>query len=120
MSLPKALIVEDDEELALIFSEALKATNYDTEVIHDGQVASEKLTVDTPHLVLLDMHLPNKNGLALLKQIRIDERLKNTRIIIATADDSMVRNMEYKADLILLKPVDFYQLKSLSSRFYPR
>ncbi|RJP52157.1 MAG: response regulator [Anaerolineaceae bacterium] len=115
-----SLIVEDDEDLAEIFSQALIAADYKTEIINDGLVAHERLQQVVPDVVILDMHLPNMAGDKLLDQIRGDARLEKTRVVVATADAQMGERMRNLADLVLIKPVSFTQLRDLSARLRPQ
>lgn len=112
-----SLIIEDDEDLAEIFSQALTAAGYHTEVIHDGLVAQERLKEVVPSVIVLDMHIPHISGDKLFKQIREDERLMKSRVVIATADAQMGQAMWGKADLVLIKPISFTQLRDLTSRY---
>jgi CheY-like chemotaxis protein len=63
--------------------------------------------------------MPHVTGDILLKQIRSDERLKNTRVFLATADANMASYLRDQAELVLLKPIGFFQLKELAERFRP-
>lgn len=116
MNKPLALIVEDDMDLSLIFSEALQAAQFEVEIISDGSRASNRLKEVLPAVVVLDLHLPGLSGEALLAQIRADERLNDVRVIIATADPVMGEELAGTADLVLIKPVSFNQLRDLATR----
>lgn len=111
-----ALIIEDEEDLATIFSEALKAGSFETEIIHDGAIARRRLTEVVPDVVVLDLNLPHVDGNQLLIQIRDDARLEKTRVIVATADSGMANILDREADLILLKPISFIQLRTMAER----
>ena len=111
-----ALIVEDDTDLATIFSEALKTAGFEPEVIRDGAIAQRRLKEITPYIVILDMHLPHVDGSTLLTQIRSDGALQDTIVIIATADALMAEIYRETADIVLIKPISFTQLRDLSSR----
>lgn len=111
-----ALIVEDDPDLATIFSEALKTAGFEPQVIRDGAVAQRRLKEVLPYIVILDMHLPHVDGSTLLSQIRSDGALKDTIVIIATADALMAEIYRETADIVLIKPISFTQLRDLSSR----
>jgi DNA-binding response OmpR family regulator len=111
-----ALIIEDDEDLATIFAEALRAANYIAEIIRDGAVAQQNLKQIVPNIVILDMHLPHVDGAALLTQIRADDRLKKTTVIVATADAFTGDFYRDVADFVLIKPISFSQLRDLSMR----
>lgn len=111
-----AFIIEDEPDLALIFFKALKSEGMNIEIISDGAEAAGRLQEDTPNLVVLDMHLPGMDGTEILARIRSEARFAETKVIVATADANMVNLVEKQADLVLLKPVSYYQLKDLSAR----
>lgn len=111
-----ALIIEDEEDLATIFSEALKAGGFKTEIIYDGLVAQQRLAEVFPDVVVLDLNLPHVDGNQLLNQIRDDERLEKTRVLVATADAGMADMLDREADLVLLKPISFIQLRMMAER----
>ena len=85
----------------------------------DGALAQKRLAEIVPDLVILDIHMPKVTGDILLKQIRSDERLKDTRVFLATADANMASQLKDLAELVLLKPIGFSQLKDLAERFRP-
>jgi CheY-like chemotaxis protein len=115
MSKRLALIVEDDADLSTIFSEALKAAGFETEVALAGDTALARLAVTTPNVVVLDLHLPRVTGMDILHQIRADPRLTGTRVIVATAHPRMAESLRDEADLVLLKPISFSQLRDLAA-----
>ncbi|MDX1523579.1 MAG: response regulator [Anaerolineae bacterium] len=102
-----ALIIEDDPKLADIFEIALQRIGVETEIAPDGQLALNRLAVSSPDLVILDIHLPHVSGVEILRQIRKDDRLKATRVVIVTADVTYVRTMQSEVDMIMTKPVGF-------------
>jgi len=112
-----AFVIEDDQDLSNIFSEALKAAGYQVETIRDGAIAQQRLKEVTPEIVILDLHLPHVDGGELLIQIRKDERLTKIRVIIATADALLGEYYEKNADLVLVKPISFSQLRDLTARY---
>jgi DNA-binding response OmpR family regulator len=114
-SLPLALIIEDDEDLGIIFTEALHLAGFETKTIRDGQVAMQELDLCQPIVIVLDLHLPHVSGVEILAKIRADERLKTAKVIIATADPRMSDLVE-DADFVLIKPISFAQLRDLSAR----
>ncbi len=111
-----ALIVEDETDLAIIFSKALQEAGFETQIVRAGDTALMWLASITPQIVVLDLHLPRVSGEEVLKQIRVDERLAATKVIIATADPRMAETLQDKADLVLLKPIGFSQLRDLAAR----
>jgi DNA-binding response OmpR family regulator len=112
-----ALLIEDDEDLSEIFTNALQIAGYQVEAILDGKVAEERLTQIVPKIILLDMHLPHVNGATLLKQIHANDKLKKSRIIIATADSVQAEFYRNMASIVLVKPISFSQLRDLTARF---
>jgi PAS domain S-box-containing protein len=111
-----ALIVEDDADLAAIFAEALKSAGFEPQVIRDGAIAQRRIKEMTPHIIILDLHLPHVDGSTLLTQIRSDGALKGTIVIVATADALMGELYRDVADIVLIKPISFIQLRDLSAR----
>ena len=117
-----ALIIEDDEDLASIFAEALRGIGYEVELVADGRVAQERLkSGSAPFLILLDMHLPHVSGADLLTNlIKQDERFAKTMVIITTADARMGDTYGDQVDFVLIKPISFVQLRDLTSRLKPK
>lgn len=111
-----ALIVEDDPKLATIFSTALQQANYKTEIMQDGRLALQYLAVSLPDIVILDLHLPFVSGADVLKQIRADQRLARTQVIIVTADLFRAEALRDQVDAILFKPVGFIRLQNLVAK----
>lgn len=117
-----ALIVEDDEDLANIFAEALRGIDYEVEHIADGRQAEERLkNGEAPYLILLDMHLPHVSGGDLLTSvIRQDSRFENTIVMITTADARMGDSYRDEVDFVLIKPISFVQLRDITARLKPK
>ncbi len=120
MENPLAFVIEDDINLAKAFAEALEEAKYRVEIINDGHTALDRLAASTPATVVLDLHIPYVKGADVLKYIRSNERLTNIRVIVATADDQEAAMMENLANLVLLKPIGYQQLRDLASRLRPR
>ena len=114
-----ALIIEDDKRLGTIFAQALRAAEFDIELVQDGHIALARLADTNPTVVVLDLHLPHVSGIDILHQIRADKRLASTRIILATADPIMAETLQEEADLVLIKPISFNQLRDLAMRLRP-
>jgi two-component system response regulator AdeR len=114
-----AFIIEDDEVIARIFEAALREAQYQTEIISDGMAAVSRIKNSTPDLVILDLHLPKVAGVSVLKSIRSDNRLANTKVIVVSADATLTEYLRNTADLVLVKPVGFNQLRELAIRLKP-
>ena len=113
---PTILLVEDnpdDEELTV---RALRmGTTARIEVARDGQETLDYLfndAKDMPRLVLLDLTLPNIDGLKVLQRIRADDRTRLTPVVILTSSDAPIdvaAGYRYGANSYVRKPVDFDQ-----------
>ncbi|MEZ0395488.1 MAG: response regulator [Anaerolineales bacterium] len=112
------LVVEDDMDLAIIFSEALQAAGFQVETARDGQTARNLLLTTEPKVVILDLHLPVVDGPSLFEQIRADPRLKETIVVVATADARLAEAYQDQADFVLVKPISFTQLRDLTQRLH--
>ena len=112
-----ALIIEDDPDLVHIFAEALEQSGFISTTVSEGQAALDLLAKTVPDVVVLDLHLPEVSGSEILQAIRADGRLNETRVIVATADYRTAEELRDFADLMLIKPISFKQLRDLSKRF---
>jgi len=116
-----ALIIEDDEDLASIFAEALRGIDYEVEHIADGRLAQDRLKSGAvPFLILLDMHLPHISGGDLLNVIKQDDRFEKSTVIITTADARMGDMYRDQADFVMIKPISFVQLRDIAARLKPK
>jgi two-component system cell cycle response regulator DivK len=116
-----ALIIEDDEDLANIFAEALRGIGLQIENITDGSAALNRLqSGEVPFVILLDMHLPHVSGKDLLKAVKNDPRFTNTWIMITTADARLAEDYRDQVDFALIKPILFGQLRDLVNRLKPK
>jgi len=117
---PICIVVEDDPDLSIIFSEALTAAGFETQIIRDGQEAMDWLAESVPYLVILDMHLPQVAGTTILNFIRAEERLSNVLVVVVTADAITAEQVRDQADFVMVKPVSFRQLQDLTERLKPK
>jgi two-component system alkaline phosphatase synthesis response regulator PhoP len=116
---PLAFVVEDDESLADIFATTLQEAEYETEVASDGNEALARLNEITPHLVLLDLHLPGLSGEAILQHIRAQDRYQETWVALATADAVLADYLRRRKDrylITLLKPISPIHLLEIAER----
>jgi CheY-like chemotaxis protein len=112
-----ALVIEDDQDLSAIFVKALEVAGFQVEAIHDGKLAQNRLREVSPRVIVLDMHVPHVDGPTLLKQIRADPAFSDTKVILATADNVLAEIYRDQANIVLVKPISFSQLRDLSARF---
>jgi DNA-binding response OmpR family regulator len=117
-STPLALIIEDDDKLSIIFTEALRQAGFDTRIICDGAEALAKIQTCQPAVVMLDLHLPHVAGDKILEAIHHAEHLAQTRVIITTADATLAATLRPHCDLVLIKPISFLQLRDLARQMH--
>jgi two-component system, OmpR family, copper resistance phosphate regulon response regulator CusR len=99
------LIVEDERKLARILSTALQADHYDVVVAATGEDGFYRVNAESFDLVVLDLMLPGRGGLEILRTLR--ERHIQTPVLILTARDGVddrVLGLDTGADDYLVKP----------------
>jgi DNA-binding response OmpR family regulator len=107
----RVLLVEDDRMIADGVQTAMRQDGYRVDWVSDGAAASEALRTSTFDLVLLDLGLPRRDGLAVLRELRA--RHDQTPVIILTARDEVrdrVAALDAGADDYLVKPFDLDEL----------
>ena len=106
----KILIVEDEKNLARFVELELKHEGYETEVHYNGRTGLEAALAGDWDAILLDLMLPELNGLEVCRRIR---QTKNTPIIMMTARDSVidrVSGLDHGADDYIVKPFAIEEL----------
>jgi len=112
-----ALIVDDDRDTANFFRTILGLVGFECDIVYSAKAALASLAASEPDIVLLDMRLGlDVSGTEILYQIRSNPRLDKTRVVVVTAYPSMAEPVDNLADLVLIKPIEIDQLKSLVSR----
>lgn len=107
------LIVEDEKNLALEISSYLKKENFLCEIASTGREASEKIAVNLYDFVLLDIGLPDYNGLELINEARKNNSDVSFIIITARgAIEDKVKGLDMGADDYLPKPFALVELHS--------
>ncbi|MCD8492621.1 MAG: response regulator [Geovibrio sp.] len=72
----KILLVDDDKGIIQYYSELLESNGYEVQVAMDGEQALTALGAGLPDLVLLDVNMPGKSGLDILKEVKdVNEKL---------------------------------------------
>lgn len=107
----RILVVEDDQQLAQQVVEALSAQGYVTDMAADGEQAHYMAAVESYDLIVLDLGLPQLDGLSLLQRWR--EEGHRWPVLILTARDTWhekVRGMDAGADDYVTKPFHMQEL----------
>lgn len=100
------MIVDDDRRIAELLSLYLRKEGYDTKEVYSGKVAIETFPVYAPHLVLLDLMLPEADGYQVCREIR---RMSMVPVIFLSAKGETfdkVLGLELGADDYIVKPFE--------------
>lgn len=116
---PRILLVEDNPGDIRLTQEALKESSMDIhlDIVSDGEQAVDFLykrnkyaDAVRPNIILLDLNLPKKNGIEVLKDIKAQDGLNKIPVIVLTtsdADHDIAKAYALHANCYILKPVDF-------------
>ena len=107
----RLLLVEDDSMIGEAVLDLLRAEQYAVDWARDGDAADAALRTQAYDLVLLDLGLPKRDGLAVLRDLRA--RKNRTPVLVATARDAVAQRIEgldAGADDYVLKPYDLDEL----------
>ncbi|MBD3184905.1 response regulator [Candidatus Poribacteria bacterium] len=109
----KIHIVEDEPDIADLVAHNLKKERYNVAVFYDGSSFMNSLESEKPDLVILDLMLPDIDGLDICKYMRSDNQSKSIPIIILTAKSNeldIVLGLELGADDYIVKPFGVREL----------
>ena len=107
----RILVVEDEQKVANALREGLQGEGYDVDVERTGEGAFFRITTEQFDAVLLDLTLPGRDGLEILRAMR--ERGMKTPVLVLTARDTLqdrVVGLDAGADDYLIKPFAFTEL----------
>ena len=105
------LVVEDDRELAGVLADALSEYGYRVECAHDGAVAMARLESERPAAIILDLLMPEMDGLQFLGSRRDNSALSDIPVIVLTGQRGMTNEARaLDADVVLEKPVKLLML----------
>jgi len=110
----RLLLVEDDPMIGESVLDLLRGDGYAVDWVKDGEVADLTLGTQSYDLVVLDLGLPKRDGLAVLGHLR--ERKDRTPVLITTARDALeqrVKGLDMGADDYIVKP---YEIEELLAR----
>ncbi|QIA77650.1 response regulator [Rodentibacter caecimuris] len=107
----RILLVEDDQMIAEAVSDGLKNACYAVDWVNNGNMAEQALAAQPYDLVLLDLGLPERDGLQVLRHLRQSQN--HTPVLIVTARDdleSRLAGLDGGADDYIIKPFDLAEL----------
>src|SRR5690606_19448122 len=104
------LVIEDDYDTASIMSDLLERAGYRAAIAANAAEALQQITTRAPDLVLLDLRLPDMDGLALLNKVRAASQLPLIVVSGAGSDRDRVMALENGADDYVAKPFSSAEL----------
>ncbi|MFA6060171.1 MAG: response regulator transcription factor [Taibaiella sp.] len=107
-NLGKILVVDDEQDIVEFINYNLKQAGYETATANNGDEAIRKAEVFKPDLILLDIMMPEKDGLQTIQQLRRNPELDSTIIIFLTAlsdEKSEIEGLKMGADDYIAKPI---------------
>ncbi len=120
MIVAKILIVEDYPVTQRVLSLTLKNSGHDVQIANHGLEALQQLNLGTVDLALVDIAMPEMDGLELLRQLRNDARYNALPVIMLTAsgqDEDRATALTIGADGFLTKPTSSRELLETINRF---
>jgi len=106
----KILVVDDEENIRLLYQEELEEDGYTVDVAAHGQEALEKLNTFQPDLITLDIRMPGMDGVETLRKIR--EVQRDLPVILCSAYGEYKQDLTtWASDAYVIKTSDLTELK---------
>ncbi len=102
----KILLVEDEKRMVEMYRRVFQRAGFEVEDVLTAEEAWENVQERVPDIILLDILLPEENGLSFLQKVRGDEKLKDIPVVILSnydAADEKVRANELGVEAYLMK-----------------
>jgi DNA-binding response OmpR family regulator len=109
----KVLIADDEPNIVVSLEYLLKRAGYTVLVARDGQEAIDTIRRERPALVLLDVMMPKKSGHEVCAELRADEALRDTQVLMLSAkgrDTDVDKGLGVGADAYMTKPFSTREL----------
>ena len=106
----KALVVDDDLVLADVVSFTLRRAGFEVVLAHDGRAALDRFQEEAPQIVILDLELPELDGLEVCRAIRAQAETPIIMLTVRDSDEDVVRGLQIGADDYITKPFSPTQL----------
>lgn len=113
MEIKKILIADDEDMIRLYIERKLTKLGYTVFAAEDGELAVKLAYLNIPDIILLDVKMPNLNGLEACKMIKSDERTKHIPILLLSAkaqSKEIEEGLKSGADKYLCKPISFPEI----------
>jgi len=114
MGKPRLLVVEDDADIANMLKIYFSGMEYEVDIASRGSAALDKTRSVLPHLIVLDIMLPDIDGYEVCRALRTNTRTSHIPVIFLTQKDERsdkLQGLELGADDYITKPFDIEELK---------
>ena len=111
----KILAVDDDASVGEFYEHALKLLGYDVRIAASGRAAKESIAAQRPDLILMDIMMPDQDGISLTRELRADRKTSDIPIVMVSglADAGTLQDaLLFGAVGYLVKPVEPDALKA--------
>jgi len=118
--MPKILVVDDEVKMCFTLTKLFELSKYPVAVAHNGLEALDQIDTFQPNCILLDIRMPQMNGVEVLKKVR--QTHPDIVIIMTTAvatEESRQECLEAGAADYLIKPIDFKSLLEKIQKLTP-
>ncbi|MFI5341413.1 MAG: response regulator [Candidatus Methylomirabilales bacterium] len=110
--MPRILVVDDEPDAVELLQEFLTTKGYAVLTASDGEEALRKVKEERPHAILLDVRMPERNGLEVLKRVREIDHEVGVIMVTAVAEEETGREaLRLGAYDYITKPLDFPYLE---------
>src|SRR3990167_5784786 len=111
MDKKKILVVDDEENIRILYSEELRDEGYDVIVASNAEEADIKIKESSPDLITLDIKMPGMDGIDFLRKVR--EHDKNIPIVMCSAYSDYKQDFRtWASEAYIIKSSDMVELKS--------
>jgi len=116
----KVMVVDDAYSELQLMESILKSAGHEVVAYLDGEQLEDKIAAERPDVVVLDIVMPKRNGFDVLRGLRRDQRIKETRVVVVSSknqDSDRAWGLRQGADEYLAKPFTAEQLLTAIRRF---
>jgi two-component system alkaline phosphatase synthesis response regulator PhoP len=109
----KVVVADDEPNILISLEYVMKREGYDVHVARDGQEALDVVRRERPRLMLLDVMMPKKSGFEVCQELRADDSVKDTLVLMLTAkgrDTDVAKGLAMGANAYMTKPFSTKEL----------
>jgi two-component system alkaline phosphatase synthesis response regulator PhoP len=111
----KILVVDDEPDQCVLVRRVLERAGYDVDVAYDGRECLEKVRANPPDAIVLDVVMPEIDGLAVCRMLKGDTLYCHIPILILSAESSCITSTRFSRNPDLYSPADDFLPKPASA-----